>query len=199
MIDEQLDTQIAPSPRARQKQAIITVICILAVIILAVVCAVLIKSYVITTFYVDGISMYPTLDGGSGALSDSERENGEVLYLNKLAKLKRGDIVVFRPQWGLNDDNSISLVKRVIAIEGDHLQIISNVIYLNGKVLKEDYINGTMFTPDIDIYIEQGNMFCMGDNRNSSSDCRMFGQVSTDTVIGRCFLIKGLNNKIRKP
>ncbi len=188
-----------------KKRIIISVICVLLVAILAVTAALLVKTYVISTFIVDGTSMYPTLDGGNGphmeGSSEQERTNGEILYLNKLAKIKRGDIVVFTSPASelLNDHGSSqSLVKRVIAIGGDHLQIINNVVYLNGEVLSENYINNEgMDTADLDVYVDDGYIFCMGDNRNHSTDSRYFGQVPLDNVVGRCFAIKGLNGKLR--
>lgn len=188
-----------------RKRIVISVICVLLVAILAVTTALLVKTYVISTFIVDGISMYPTLDGGNGALtegsSEKERTNGEVLYLNKLAKIKRGDIVVFSsPSSSLQniDGTPQTLVKRVIAIGGDHLQIVDNIVYLNGQILEESYINSDgMDTPNIDVYVRDGNVFCMGDNRNHSTDSRFFGQVPLENIEGRCFAIKGLNGKLR--
>ncbi len=180
------------------KRILTSVICVLLVVVIAVVAALLVKKYVITTFIVDGISMYPTLDGGAGAnmegTSDSERTNGEVLYLNKIADIKRGDIVVF-------DSDALGqvLVKRVVAIAGDRLQIIDNIVYLNGQKLDEGYIReGSMLgNGNLDITIQDGYIFCMGDNRNHSTDSRAFGAVSLDKVIGKCFMIKGLDGKIR--
>jgi len=193
-------------PDIKKKRLKVTIICVLLVVILAIASALLVKHYVITTFIVDGISMYPTLDGGNGAISEGssqeERTNGEVLYLNKVTKkIKRGDIVVFAPEWpGLLDSSGKykSLVKRVIALEGDHLQIIGNKVYLNGDLLNEDYINEEMTgIYNIDIVISEGCMFCMGDNRNHSSDCREYGEVSLSTIVGKCFMIKGINGKLR--
>ena len=185
--------------KPRRKQTIIAVVCVLLVALLAVATALLVKTYVLATFIVDGVSMYPTLDGGGGATSDSDRTNGEVLYLNKLAKIGRGDIVVFNTTLTSPSGEERSLVKRVIAVGGDHLQITGNVVYLNGQPLDEPYINGEMFTSDVDVYVEEGHVFCMGDNRNNSQDSRVIGQISLDDVVGKCFLIKGLDGKLRKP
>lgn len=193
-------------PKANAKRIIVSVICVLLVVILAITAALLVKTYVISTFIVDGISMYPTLDGGKGEIpegtSDAERTNGEVLYLNKIAKISRGNIVVFSSPSSnlLNPDGSAqTLVKRVIAVAGDHLQIINNEVYLNGQQIEETYINGKMQTEDLDVWIKDGYIFCMGDNRNHSTDSRFFGQVPLENVIGKCFLIKGLDGKLRKP
>ncbi len=180
------------------------------VIILAVSSALLVKHYVIATYIVDGISMYPTLDGGDGPNSEFPLDeednarilaNGETLYLNKLAKIKRGDIVVFTPEnWGIADVNGKhpSLVKRVIAVGGDRLQIIDNRVYLNGSLLEEDYINEPMTdNADMDVYVPEGFIFCMGDNRNHSTDCRVYDSVPLDCVVGKCFLVKSIKGKLR--
>lgn len=187
-------------PKARSKRIATSVAIVLLVIVLAIATALLLKYFVLDTFTVDGISMYPTLDGGNGANLDDNENNGETLFLNKMAKIKRGDIVVFVPDKGTFAGRT--LVKRVIAIGGDHVQIKDNAVYLNGQLLVEDYTNDqepAIYDQDLDFYVEEGNVFCMGDNRNHSSDCRVFGQVSLDTVVGRCFLIKGLDGKLRKP
>ncbi len=189
---------IQEEPKRRSKRIAISVAIVLLVVILAVASALLVKYYVLATFTVDGISMYPTLDGGSGAHSDSDRNNGETLYLNRLAKINRGDIVVFVPDSGIFKGRT--LVKRVIAVGGDHIVISNNTVYLNGEQLDESYVNKdeTAQYDDLDVYVEDGYVFCMGDNRNHSTDCREFGQVSLNRVVGRCFLIKGLDGKFRK-
>ena len=187
-------------PKARTRRIATSVAIVLLVIVLAIATALLLKYFVLDTFTVDGISMYPTLDGGNGANLDDDENNGETLFLNKMAKIKRGDIVVFVPDKGTFAGRT--LVKRVIAIGGDHVQIKDNAVYLNGQLLVEDYTNDqepAIYDQDLDFYVEEGNVFCMGDNRNHSTDCRVFGQVSLDTVVGRCFLIKGLDGKLRKP
>lgn len=207
MEDNISEIEPIPTRETTKQRLIITIVSIVLVVILAVASALLVKKYVISTFIVDGISMYPTLDGGNGAVAEisteETRKNGEILYLNKVAKLKRGDIIVFAPEWPeLVDSNGNykSLVKRVIALSGDHLQILDNKVYLNGELLDEPYINEPMlYTPDIDIVVSENHIFCMGDNRNHSSDCRTFGEVSLDRVEGKCWLIKGLNGKLRKP
>ena len=189
---------IQEEPKRRSKRVAISVAIVLLVVILAVASALLVKYYVVATFTVDGISMYPTLDGGGGANSDSDRNNGETLYLNKLAKINRGDIIVFTPDSGIFKGRT--LVKRVIAVGGDHVVISQNVVYLNGKQLDESYVNKAELAKydDLDVYVDDGYVFCMGDNRNHSTDCREFGQISLDCVVGRCFLIKGLDGKLRK-
>ena len=198
---EELEFQdLAPEvdKQLKQRRIIVSVVCVLLVVILAVTTGLLLKKYVFASFIVDGISMYPTLDGGSGENQDNQRTNGEVLYLDKLSKISRGDIVVFNTDKAHADTVS-TLVKRVIAVGGDHLQIVSNVVYLNGEKLDEPYLNKSPTYLDIDLYVPANHVFCMGDNRDSSLDSRALGAVSLDDVIGKCFLIKGLDGKLRKP
>ncbi len=198
---EELEFQdLAPEvdKQLKQRRIIVSVVCVLLVVILAVTTGLLLKKYVFASFIVDGISMYPTLDGGSGENQDNQRTNGEVLYLDKLSKISRGDIVVFNTDKAHADTVS-TLVKRVIAVGGDRLQIVSNVVYLNGEKLDEPYLNKSHTYLDIDLYVPANHVFCMGDNRDSSLDSRAFGAVSLDDVIGKCFLIKGLDGKLRKP
>ena len=202
-----------PSNTSGSRRAIIAAVSVLMVVILAVASALLVRHYVITTYIVDGISMYPTLDGGDGpntehptSQEEAERmlSNGETLYLNKLAKVNRGDIIVFvaPSDWQLDDGhgNSSSLVKRVIAVGGDRLQFKNgNEVYVNGQLLDEPYINGDgdAVYRDFDEVIPDGYIFCMGDNRAHSTDCREHGAIPLDCVVGKCFLIKGINGKLR--
>jgi len=185
------------NPKATNKKRLIALlVSVLLVVILAITTALLLKTYVFTTYIVEGISMYPTLDGGSGADTDDDTTNGEVLYLNKIAKIKKGDIVVFKKPG--TSDNPRTLVKRVIATAGDKIEIKNNIVYLNGKAIQEDYINEGMNTNDMgEITISENCIFCMGDNRDRSSDSRAFGEIPLENVIGKCFLIKGLDGKLR--
>ncbi len=200
------DGMLAP-PKNKKRQLVVGLVSVFLVVVLAIVCALLVKTYVISSFVVHNVSMYPTLDGGNGASNDDVRDNGEILYLNKLASIKRGDIVVFSPKWAeckYFDEESqsyqySSLVKRVIAVEGDTVSIVDGKLYLNGSILKEDYIlepmnndyNNRSWT------IEEGYIFCVGDNRNHSADCREYGPVEESCVVGKCFLIKGIDGKLR--
>lgn len=190
------------TPSLRKKKVIVTVIVLLLVVVLAVTSALVVKFYVISTFVVQGTSMWPTLDGGAGAQDDNDLANGEILYLNKLAEIKRGDIIVCTPDWEfLKDKNGDrrSIVKRVIGVAGDTVEVRDNKVYLNGEPLDEPYINGVMDAIDGKWTVGDGEIFCMGDNRNNSLDSRVGGPIPLSKVEGKCFLIKGINGKLRTP
>src|SRR3990172_7459508 len=102
----------------------------------------------------------------------------------------QGDVVVFSSP----DNKDIDFIKRIIALPGEKIRIENNTIYINGKALKEQYIEGQTLTLE-DAYLKEGqeeiipngHIFVMGDNRQRSSDSRMFGPVPTQDIIGRVF------------
>lgn len=110
---------------------------------------------------------------------------------------KRGDIVI------INSENMGEvIVKRVIGEPNDHIEIdySESAVYVNGERLSEPYLHETMTERDIfaptfkaqsSRYVYRvpfGKYFVMGDNRNHSTDGRVFGFVDTDEIIGRAFL-----------
>jgi len=109
----------------------------------------------------------------------------KVFYKNK--EPKRNDIIVVDYVDAAKKETYI--IKRVIGIGGDHIDIKDNQVYLNGKLLEEDYINGVMTNnEDMSIDIPEGKVFVMGDNRNNSLDSRRLGYFDFDEdVIGRVF------------
>ncbi len=144
---------------------------------LAIVIAVLIKTFVFNTTYVLGNSMYPTLH---------ERDR---LFANKLSLYfggpSRGDVVVLEAP----DVPKKDYIKRVIGIEGDIVEIIDGKVYLNGSLLKEDYIDEDAYTHVYDKnrwVVPEDHVFVLGDNRDegASKDSRYFGCISIKTIKG---------------
>ena len=132
----------------------------------------------------------------------------------------RGDIVVFYYDWNASDDPYFTphhLVKRVIAIAGDRVEIISGTLYLNGEAQEEDYIlermdsraDGLSVTvPEGHVFVLGDNrnnstdshVFVLGDNRNNSTDSRVIGCVPEENIVGTCFLIAASpGGKLRIP
>ena len=135
--------------------------------------------YFVQISKVYGTSMLPTYHEGNIVLVD------KVFY--KHSEPKWNDIVVV----DYKDANmkETFIIKRVVGIGGDHIEIKDNELYLNGKLLEEDYINGAMInSEDMLVDVPEGKVFVMGDNRNNSLDSRKLGYFDFDEdVIGRVF------------
>ena len=135
--------------------------------------------YFVQISKVYGTSMLPTYHEGNIVLVD------KVFY--KHSEPKRNDIVVV----DYKDANmkETFIIKRVVGIGGDHIEIKDNELYLNGELLEEDYINGAMInSEDMVVDVPEGKVFVMGDNRNNSLDSRKLGYFDFDKdVIGRVF------------
>ncbi|MFR1756846.1 signal peptidase I [Thomasclavelia spiroformis] len=135
--------------------------------------------YFVQISKVYGTSMLPTYHEGNIVLVD------KVFY--KHSEPKRNDIVVV----DCKDANmkETFIIKRVVGIGGDHIEIKDNELYLNGELLEEDYINGAMInSEDMVVDVPEGKVFVMGDNRNNSLDSRKLGYFDFDEdVIGRVF------------
>jgi signal peptidase I len=155
---------------------------------LIVVLALLLRTYVISPYYIPSASMEQTLHGCTGC-------NNDHVLVNKLSyhlhPIHRGDVVVFhRPaSWDVSDK---VLIKRVIGMPGDVLTDRNGVVYINGDQLAEPYIDpqctgGTLDLPRT--VVPAGDLFVMGDDRCQSADSRSFGPIPKSTVIGRAFLI----------
>lgn len=95
---------------------------------------------------------------------------------------QRGDVVI------TNDRNAlqIDLIKRVIAVGGDHVIISNGAVTLNGKKLHEVYIKEQKWSGNnVDLVVPKGDVFLMGDNRNNSSDSRIIGPVPNSDISGK--------------
>ena len=140
--------------------------------VVAIVVVLLVFTTVIGFSRVDGVSMNPTLQ-------DSQR----IVYLRIGNEYEVGDIVAIRMP------NGDRYVKRVIALEGDSVELKDGAVYVNGKKLQESYIQGETL-PENDrvkypYIVEKDAVFVLGDNREESIDSREFGAVIKKNVKGR--------------
>jgi signal peptidase I len=127
---------------------------------------------------VDGPSMEPTL------------ETSQFLLISRLhylfGDIKHGDIAVFFPP---NEDDR--LIKRVIGVPGDTIEIRDKLVYRNGELLAEPYFVNTPCNSrcsDNTWVLAEDEYFFMGDNRNRSRDSRAFQAVPKENIIGRAIL-----------
>jgi signal peptidase I len=126
---------------------------------------------------VEGPSMRPTLLSGEWIVVSR--------WTYKLGSARRGDVVVFLPPTNAQTDD---LIKRVIGLPGDTVEVRDGSVWINGTILKESYALGTT-TPDSRWQLGADQIFVMGDNRELSLDSRSFGPISVRTVVGRAWII----------
>lgn len=124
---------------------------------------------------VNGNSMYPTL------------KNHQVYLLNKTQKnYNRNEIIVFK-----SEQLGKHLIKRVIGLPGETVQIIDGEVYINKEKLSEIKNFDIMENPGIfaNAYtLKENEYFVLGDNRNHSSDSRVIGAVELKDIVGKiCF------------
>ncbi|MCA8959833.1 MAG: signal peptidase I [Planctomycetes bacterium] len=148
----------------------------LTVLVLGVLLALGLHVFVTQVYAISGQSMEPTL------------HNGERVVIHKLPlSLDHGDMIIFTSP---NDPNK-NLIKRVIALPGDELEIDHGVVYLNGEKLEELYARRDLGRYSSQVshrVIPPGHVFVLGDNRPASQDSRHFGIVPIDAIKGEVFL-----------
>ena len=141
--------------------------------------ALLIRTFIVELYIVDGPSMKPTL------------QHEERLVVNKfiyrVRNPEKGEILIFKyPR-----DTSRDFIKRVIATGGDTIEIKEGRVYVNDQLLKEDYILEKTRTEYPKVTIPEGTVFVMGDNRNNSDDSRFadVGFVPLDLIKGKAVVV----------
>lgn len=144
----------------------------------AVVLALGIKTYVAEARWIPSVSMEPTLTVGDHLLVDK-------LYY-KHSGIGRRDIVVFRPTEasGFKD----VMIKRVIGLPGDKIQVKHGLVYINGTPQAEPYEKEKPREDFGPVKVPANNYFVMGDNRNNSADSRFWGMLPEQNLIGRAVL-----------
>jgi signal peptidase I len=154
----------------------------LKIILCAIVIAILIKSFIIDTREIPSTSMVPTI------------EIGDRVILWRLAydfgnEPQRGDIIVFKPPAELNEKTD--LVKRVIGLPDETVEIKDGYVYINGKALTEDYLNEKPTYTYGPVTVPDGCYFVMGDNRNVSVDSHMWPNpfLAEDAIKGKALCI----------
>jgi signal peptidase I len=134
-----------------------------------------VRPVIAAPFYVGSGSMVPTL------------MVWDRILINKLAydfaEPQRGDIVLFESPEGEKDP----LIKRVVGVPGDTIEIRAGALYVNGRLQKEPYVNNdlrNLQSPYGPTEVPERHYFMMGDNRGNSADSRFFGPVPQRNLIG---------------
>lgn len=146
-------------------------------IIIALLIVIPIRAWVAQPFIVRGNSMVPNF------------HHGEYLIIDELSyhfrKPARGEVVVFRyPR-----QPSQFFIKRVIGLPGDQVEIKEGSVRINGDVLDESYLPPSLATvPDTAIILGVDEYFVLGDNREASSDSRVWGELKGHFIVGKTLL-----------
>lgn len=186
-------------------------------IVIAVVLALLFRYYIGTPTIVKQVSMKPTLIQDQrlwlnrwGRTTKKMPERGDIITFEAPSK------TTYSSQSEINQSNAIakyekepkgiwskftyyvlelgkdSYIKRVIGLPGEHVEIKDGKVYINGEVLKEDYLQEGIIT-DVGIgfdnfTVPENSVFAMGDNRSQSTDCRAFGCIPLEKIESKVWI-----------
>lgn len=180
-----LVTDDAPAAPARKKRKMNPIVEWLVVVAVAITSALLVRAYVVQQFAVDGESMMSTLHDGDRVLVN------RLSY--RLHDPRRGDVVVLKRFDGASAERD--LIKRVIGLPGETVEVRSCVVYIDDAPLEEPYLDPDIQARDgcgndqAPLQVPDGQVFVLGDHRGRSQDSRAFGTVPYDLLIGRAFVI----------
>lgn len=176
------DEEAAKRSASRQEQ-FDYIIELLKVVIISAAIVIPIRYFLIQPFFVSGASMQPQFHNGEYLIID------ELTYRTR--EPKRGDVIVFR----YPKDTSQFYIKRIIGLPGETVQVKDEKVEIFneenpwGLLLDEPYLrNGDVTRGDIYVKVEPGHYFVLGDNRQASSDSRMWGTVEKKYIIGKVWL-----------
>ncbi len=168
-------------------------------IVIAVIIALFIRTFVIQAFKIPSGSMIPTLQIGDHLLVNKFIYGIKLPFTGKtlipITEPEKGDIVVFR----FPKDKSVDYIKRVVATEGDSIEIRKKKVYINGEEVEDihAYFSSSELHPanvsQRDYYgpvtVPEGKVFVMGDNRDNSYDSRFWGVVDQRDILGKAWII----------
>jgi len=129
--------------------------------------------FVISSCVVDGESMYPTLRVGASHLINR--------YIYYFKEPKRGEIIVLTKK----SIDSFYLIKRIVGIPGDKIEIKFGRVYINDEKYDESYANGRTVINMLIEKLGKNEFFVMGDNRMNSFDSRNFGPLHRKEIVGK--------------
>ena len=157
----------------------------IVVIAVALLVAFVVRTFVIAHFVVEGESMFSTLD------------TNDRVFVNKLSYRlhdpNRGDVAVLHQITGASERD---LIKRVIGLPGETVEMRNCAVLIDGRVLNEPYLDPEVVTPTdcggdylLDGVVPENHVFVLGDNRGGSQDSRVIGTINDDDLIGRAFVV----------
>jgi signal peptidase I len=138
-----------------------------------------VRPFIVEAYRIPSESMVPTLEVGDRLLANK--------FIYRFFEPERRDIVVFD---SVDEDDDQTLIKRVVGLAGDEIQVQGGVLYVNGEAQEEPYLNDTdqsrsFYGPTV---VPEGHIFVMGDNRGNSADSRVFGPLPLENLKGEAFI-----------
>ena len=175
---------VARSAPRRQRSSALSWVVTVGV---AVLVALVVRSFLLQMFWIPSVSMAPTLEKGDRVI---------VGKVGDVSSPGRGDVIVFNrpPTLPTGEDH---LIKRVVGLPGDRVAFQDGDVYVNDQVLAEPYLPAgteTLQLTDPGCTIEApcvvgpNQYWMMGDNRDESADSRRFGAIESSTIVGRAFV-----------
>jgi signal peptidase I len=137
-----------------------------------------VRPFVVEAYRIPTESMVPTLEVGDRVLASK--------FIYRIFEPERGDIVVFDSV----DEDDQTLIKRVVGVAEDEIQVQGGVLYVNDEAQEEPYLNDadqfrSYYGPTV---VPEGHIFVMGDNRGNSADSRVFGPLPLENLKGEAFM-----------
>ena len=173
--------------------------------LVALILAMVIRTFIVQAFKIPSGSMIPTLLVGDRILVNKLRYGPKVPFsayrIPGFSKPQRGDVVVFV----YPEDHSKDFIKRLIAVEGETVEIKNGNIYVNDQRVDNVRLKNRYYyncdcpygTEGLKVTVPKGSYFVLGDNSSSSKDSRYWGFVPKELMIGRAELIYWPLGRIR--
>ena len=168
-------------------------------ILIAVVLALVIRSYIVQAYKIPSGSMLETLQIGDHLLVNKFLYGVKLPFSDKrvlqVRGVQRGDIIVFK----YPEDESKDFIKRVIGVPGDTVEVVDKQVYLNGEpftIAAEQHTDPLTYPAELQprdnlgkVTVPPGAYFVMGDNRDHSLDSRFWGFVKEEKILGKAVII----------
>lgn len=179
-------------------------------IVIAVVITLLFRYFIATPTVVQQVSMYPTLVENQRLIvtrtfriTGKMPQRGDIVTFEATSHVysegtadQSNPVAIYMDEnrnifdsflYNVLEVTKKSYIKRVIGLPGEHVEIKDGKVFINGEELEENYLRPDVFTESNvfnDFIVPEGYLFCMGDNRTKSTDCRKFGCVPFDKLEG---------------
>ena len=148
---------------------------ILETVLPALIIVLVVNVFLAQATRVEGQSMEPNLHNNQRLIIE------KISY--RLHPPRRGDIVVIR----VENRHSDPLIKRVVGLPGETIEIREGHVYINGQMLTEPYLQQLTYGGIGPYVVAPDSIFVLGDNRGASNDSRSFGEVKISSIVGRAW------------